>query len=177
MNYKRIILSWDFLVALVFTGLVLLLFPGNVNNALATDLYNVGISVLSIVFSVYFAALAIIISSSDDDFVYFLEERGAYTVIITTFKFSLGILFAALLYSILLYAATSVWTDNGQESQHKGWMIGYAFLFAYSLLAALTTTLDSIIYAQMRTKFLRKTRQKDLQDQGAQINGTPPSKP
>ncbi len=47
--------------------------PSCVSNDLVAGYYSIGISVLSIVFSIYFAALAIIIASPPDDFVKFME--------------------------------------------------------------------------------------------------------
>jgi hypothetical protein len=156
MKIKDILLSWDFLASLPISLVVAYLLPFWVSNEFAHDLYGIGISVLSIVFSVYFAALAIIISSSDDDFVRFLEEEGDYTAIITTFEFSLGALFIALLYSLIMYAFTAAWIAHKFESQQYWWLAIFTFLFLYSLFAALNSTMDSITYAKFRTKYLKK---------------------
>jgi len=158
MKANEIFWSLDFAVALIISVLVSYVLPFWVSNELAHDLYNIGISVLSIVFSVYFAALAIIISSSDDDFVRFLEEEGDYTGIVNSFQFSLGALFVALLYSLVLYAVTAAWTSAGHREQQFWWLSIFAFLFPYGLFAALYSTIDSIKYAKRRTKYLNITR-------------------
>ena len=47
-------------------------------------------------------------TSGDDEFVHFLEENGDFTAIVDTFRFSLLLLFGALVYSIIVYIYTSV---------------------------------------------------------------------
>jgi len=158
MKLKDIFWSWDFVVAFPLSLFVGQILPYWVSNEFAHDLYGIGISVLSIVFSVYFAALAIIISSSDDDFVRFLEEDGDYTAIISTFQFSLAALFVALIYSLVMYAFTAAWISHKYESQPFWWLGIFSFLFFYGLFAALTSTLDSIRYAKFRTKYLRSKK-------------------
>lgn len=161
MTPKQIIVSWDFLVTLVITIVLFIVIENQIPSEFAKDIYGVGISVLSIVFSVYFAALALIITSGDDDFVHFLEEEGDYTGIISTFKFSLLALFLALAYSIAAYAFTSARIVYGNNLgvdivyQPRILITFFVFLFSYGLLAALRATLDSITYALFRVKFLR----------------------
>jgi hypothetical protein len=160
MRAKDIIRSWDFLLAFIICIIAIVTLASFVGNELSKDLYGVGISVLSIVFSVYFAALAIIISSGDDDFIYFLEEVGDYSRIIKTFRFSLIALFIALLYSIVMYTVTSVWINDKILTQPKWFLVGFSFLFLYSLFVAFGTVVDAINYAKARADFLKKIRQK-----------------
>lgn len=121
-----------------------------------------GISVLSIIFSVYFAALAIIISASDDDFVYFLEAEGHYTAILSTFKFSMFMIFTALIYSIILFAKTAYSLGmNSNYIQHHGWMVLYSFIFSYSLFCVFNSTIDALKYSHYRTKYLKEKTKND----------------
>ena len=157
------ILCWDFLTSLFVASILYYLLPSTISNAFSRDVYGIGISVLSIVFSVYFAALAIIISSSDDDFVDFLEEQGSYTGIISTFRSSLFILFIALLFSLFIYALTSAWIASGVNPgqtgfQSKKYFVAFVFLFFYGLFCALNATLDSIKYALSRARYLKIKR-------------------
>jgi len=154
MKIKYILLSWDFITALLLAIVSFFALPYWVSSTFAKDIYGVGISVLSIVFSVYFAALAIIMSSSDDDFVKFLEEEKQYTTIISSFEFSLLVLFLALVYSLGLYAFTSFWLTNNCINQELWWMVAFTFLFFYGLFAAVSSTRDAINYSKYRTKFL-----------------------
>jgi hypothetical protein len=157
----NIVFSWDFLLAACICVLSIVVLAPQISNELGKDLYGVGISVLSIVFSVYFAALAIIISSSDDEFVRFLEEIGDYSRLIATFRYTIGALFVALIYSIAMYIFTSVWLNDQITAQPKWFLVTFAFLFPYSLFAAVSVTNDAIQYAKSRSDFLMKTRRKN----------------
>lgn len=158
MKIKDIIISWDFILSLA-TAIVLWIFlPFWISNQFTITLYEIGISVLSIIFSVFFAALAIIISSSDDDFVRFLEETGDYTAIINTFKYSLTVLFIALLYSIILTAITSYWINLELINQQFYFITIFSFLFFYGLFATFNSTYDAIVYSKFRTRYLNANK-------------------
>lgn len=118
------------------------------------DIYSIGINVLAIIFSIFFASLAIIISSGDNDFIKFIEEDGLYTLIVDSFKFSIMLLFIALLYSIVLYGVTANSIENLKLSQNKYLFFIFIFLFSYSLFAATESIFDSIKYAKYRIRFL-----------------------
>jgi len=159
MKIKAIFISWDLILSVMIAVLFYLLLPNLIDIAFAKDLYGIGISVLSIVFSVYFAALAIIISSGDNEFVKFLEEdENLYSELIFTFKFSLIILFIALIYSILLYIQCSFKISQNIKLQSSVFLVIFTFLFFYGLFASLNATFDSIKYAKYRTKFLLLTK-------------------
>lgn len=158
IRLKQIVLSWDFIIAVCLTAIAFFLLADELVNTLCKEIYNVGISVLSIVFSVYFAALAIIISSSDDEFVRFLEEVGDYSKLIATFKYTLFLLFAALMYSIALFSLTSIWINDQFLAQPKIFMLIFVFFFPYSLFAAVSVTFDAIQYAKYRSIFVNKRK-------------------
>jgi hypothetical protein len=158
MKLRRIFLSADFIVALATSALVACVLPHCLKNDLAKDYYGIGISVLSIVFSVFFAALAVIITASDDDFVMFLEETGNYSAIVGNFKFSLGLLFAALLFSIGLYAYTASRISNSVVHQIQYLSVLFVFVFFWSLFAAFNSTLDAIRYSDYRRKFVERKK-------------------
>lgn len=171
MNIRSILKSWDIWAALAITIIAWLVLPSAVKNDLVINLYNVGISVLAIVFSVYFAALAIIISSGDNDFIHFLEENGDYTIIISGFRFSLIILFLALLYSIFIYAATALWVSNGETAQNSFWFIVFVFASMYGLMATALSSLDAIKYASYRVRFIRASYKKGARNRSDQDSG------
>jgi len=154
MKIKKIIKSFDFVLSIIFSLIVYLIFPCWLNNEMLKDIYGIGISVLSIIFSVYFAALAIIISSSDDSFVRFLEKEGFYQEIVSMFEFTLGSLFVALSYSIVIYITTSNWIIMKIEIQPFWCFLFFIFLFSYSLIATGQSALDAIKYAKFRSKYL-----------------------
>ena len=84
MKVKEIIVSMDFGAALA-VGILLRLSVGpEISSEAAADTFNLAITVLSVVFAMFFAALAIIISASDNDFVAFLGDH--YISIIDSFR-------------------------------------------------------------------------------------------
>lgn len=157
---KRILISWDILVAIGLSIIVGFIMPKEISTQMAFEVYNMGISVLSIVFSVYFAALAIIISFSDDDFVEFLEEHQDYTAILWNFKFSLLLLLAALVFSMILFGATSYAISEGVQRQNTLILCLFIFIGFYGLFAASNTTLDAITYSKYRAKYMLITKGK-----------------
>ena len=87
---KRLLTSWDLIAAVLCTVAAGSLFSGSIPESIARDIYGVGITVLSIVFSVFFAAVALVMTASDDDFVLFLEEEGYYSVLLWCFQVLVG---------------------------------------------------------------------------------------
>jgi hypothetical protein len=160
MKLRHVILSRDFLGSLVAALAVLFVFYPVVTNDFAKDLYTIGISVLAIVFSVYFAALAVIISAGDNEFIKYLEQKGRYTRLITTFRFSLIVLFLALIYSLAIYTLTSFWQTKNIPTQSVWFTFVFTWLSLYGLFASAMSSLDAINYAKYRTIFLKADRGK-----------------
>jgi hypothetical protein len=154
MNLRSVVRSWDFMVAGSALAVAAVTSPARIPNNLAKDLYGLGTSMLAILFSVFFAALAIIMSSSDDEFVGFLEEENGYTKIVATFRFTLLVLFVALMYSLFMYVYTSFRIDASAKYQCKWWLLVFGFLSLYGMFAALASSLDSISYARHRSRFI-----------------------
>lgn len=122
----------------------------------ARDFYSVSASVLSIVFSVFTASLAVIVASPDDRFVRFLENEGFYGDILFGFQATLGALFFALVYSIVAYTLSTFQLEMKVTRQHRSGFIVGAALLAYALGATLTSAYSAIRYAQTKASFLRK---------------------
>lgn len=155
MKPKDIIVSWDFTIALMVGGLTCYYSPEKVFHDVALAFYNTGVSVLSILFSVYFAALAIILSSSSDEFVKFLEKDGSYSAIIKLYKYTLAILFIGLVASIGLSLITSFASKGSVNSQSKFYISSFAFLFSYAVFCSYNSARDAITYSMYRMKFLK----------------------
>lgn len=153
---KRIFVSWDFALAVAGAVAIALAFPRLLPTSFAKDIYGAGISVLAILFSVYFAALAIIMASSDDSFVAFLEQVGDYSRLINTFLFSLVILFIVLICSLVLYTYTSYLFASKLTRQSKWWLVGFGFLFLWGLFAAAISTWDAVAYSKYRSRYVLK---------------------
>jgi hypothetical protein len=154
MKPLDLIFSWDTGAAVILAGLLWWLLPNPMPGEFCKDIYAVGISVLSILFSLWAAALALLMTSPDDEFVRFMEQEGDYTFLVGTFKVTLVSLFVALAASIGLYAGTA-FALGTVRTQNKAWMVGFAFMATYALVAALLSMLDSIRYAERRVKFLK----------------------
>lgn len=155
MKVKDIALCWDFILAIVLSGIIYAILPCNVKLVAAKDIYYIAITVLSIIFSLYFAALAIIISSSNDDFILFLEVDKTYTGVIGTFKYTLIVLFFSLIVSIILFCIASIGINENYDIQSKIIMSIFNFFFSYSLFTVFNACLDSITYAKKRVDFIK----------------------
>jgi hypothetical protein len=161
MKIFRVVLSFDFGTALL-SGFVILAFcPVTISMALAKDLYSVGVSVLSVIFAVFFAALAIIMSAGDNDFVAFLHEDGSYAEIIWSFRFTVLALFVSLLVALFDYSYVAFRISQKAELHSRYFLLVFAMCFTYSLIAVIQSVLDALKYSEIRVRFLdlRKRRE------------------
>lgn len=157
--FRRILLSWDWIVALAIVLAASYLIPEKPSIQFANQLYATGISVLAIVFSLFLASLAILITSGDNEFVRFLEEDGSYTKIVAAFKVTFALLSVSLVLAIVLYAITlSKSAIEPQAIASKWLLLGFSFLGMYSLLATIQSSLDMLKYAELRARFLSITK-------------------
>ena len=125
----------------------------------ANELYSTGIAVLAIVFSLFLASLAILITAGDNEFMQFLEEDGSYTKIVATFKVTFSLLSISLVLAIVLYAITLRRSEIDPQTVASKWLlIGFSFLGMYSLLATVQSSLDMLKYAELRARFLSITK-------------------
>lgn len=154
---KQYIISLDTIIAAGVTAVVILLLPCRVSGILVSEWLSMGISVLSIVFSIFFATLAFIISATDNEFIRFLEKNGDFTSIVNTFKWTLLSLFVSLIYSILLYGFVSYRVNACKGFVLNEWFMGaFVLMFFYSLVATILSTNDAIKFSEVRTKFIKK---------------------
>lgn len=155
---QRFLLSWDFFAAFLVALLINFYAPSNILNDFARDIYNVGITTLSIIFSAYFAALAIIVSLGDSEFIAFFDEDGDYTRLIKSFRLALLSLLVALLIAISFYAFTSFLFYGKHSEQPKVLLTLFSFSSIYGIIATFIAANDAINYALCRVKFLRFKR-------------------
>jgi len=146
--------NWDLLLSLGVGVAIALVSPERLPHAFLNAMYGMGISVLSIIFSVFFAALAVIISAGDDEFVLYIRSLGLYERVLADFRFTLRLLFGALIYSIVVFGITAALDAPGRQSQPSLAFVIFAVLFLYSLLAALLSVGSALRYAQSRMKYL-----------------------
>lgn len=161
MKIKDIILCWDFIISILIGVIIYFICQDKIPGQIVKEVYGTGISVLSIVFSIFFAALAIIVSSSNDDFIKFFEAEGNYTALLNTFKYSIVVTFLVLVVSIALSSFTTFMISITQNYlQSKIILAIYSLSFLYSLFAVFNSTLDALKYAEYRVKYLKiKTRE------------------
>ncbi|KAA3646764.1 MAG: hypothetical protein DWQ07_11215 [Chloroflexi bacterium] len=159
--FRKYILSVDLLGAFLVAGIVHSFFDG-IQYSAAKQIFEVSISVLSIVFSIFFAALAILITAGDDDFINFMEENKNYTKIIGTFKYTLSVLFVGLVFSIVLFI--SVLDHDLSITPNlifpKNWLVLHSLVVSYALLATFLSIYDAIKYAEFRARFINITKEK-----------------
>lgn len=158
---RKYLFSFDFVIALILSFIVFYKLNKEVSYDLSKDLLSVGINILTLIFSIFFAALAFMISSSDDEFVAFLEEENMFTTLVNSFKWTLWSLFIALAYCIILYISITYEHDLYPNCMvNRYFILLYCFTFFYALIATLLSTSDAINYAQRRIKFVvaKKTK-------------------
>lgn len=107
MRWKDLLISQDTAAAIVALITIWCTLDWNLRTDFCKDVYGMGITVLSIVFSIYAAAFALLMTSSDDDFARFLDEEGDFKALTASFKIVLLSLFLALGYAMCLYVASS----------------------------------------------------------------------
>ncbi len=156
-NLKSIVWSADFGVAAVAAVGFCIALTDTVAAATAVEIYQLAVSVLSIVFAVYFAALAIIVAAPDDDFVRFLEEEGDFTRLVWAQRYCLRALFVALTLSIGLYVRLVIAAGPDRQGVEPSWLLTLQmFVSAYALLATLLSAGDCINFAQRRAEYARR---------------------
>jgi len=110
---------------------------------------------LAIIFSVFFAALAILITSGDNEFVRFLQSEGFYKKIIFTFKYTLILLFIGFILAISLFIGILPYALSTTVYIYpKLNFLVFTFIAIYSLFATANSSLDAIKYAEFRARFL-----------------------
>lgn len=160
MRLDKIILSWDFVISIILTLTTAIFMPTLLKISFCISFYNIGITVLSIIFSLFFAALATIMTSSDNEFIEFLEEENDFTALLDTFKITLLMLFISLIYSIVLYVTSDYFAkiNDDKFQQHKIFFLFFEFLFSYSLLSTALSVRDTIKFSDIRAKYLKSKK-------------------
>lgn len=155
-----VIWDWDLWAALGVTAGVAIFSPEHMKAQLVKDVAGVTTSVLAVIFAVYFAAVAIIMSSGDDEFVRYLARKGRFEKVLFAFKVTLTVLFVGLISSFGIYVLSAVVASqdaNGVVS--KWWLVGATSVVAWGVFAALETALTALKHSQLRVLFsqLEKT--------------------
>jgi len=168
---RRIFLSLDFILALGGAVLFAILMIGPASASTVKEISSLAVTTLSIIFSVFFAALAVLITSGDNEFVKFLQKFNGYTEIIWSFKFTFFVIFVALLFSIVLYVTTLFELAKQIPGVYPWFILSpYVFFSLYALFGTVLSTVDAIRYAEYRTKFLMVASTKGEKKEKCQTN-------
>lgn len=151
------ILSPDFLFSLGIGIVLWFILPPYIKITATVTAYNLGITVISILFSVFFAVLAVLMSTTDSEFINFLEQdKRFFSTLIRSFKIVLFVMFVTLIYSISLYLGNDYYLNkHGLNSQQsKILVIIFQLLFTYSLFATGMCTYDALKFSSLRIRYV-----------------------
>ena len=167
---KSFFISYDFGFSLIIGITLYIILPEYLLMNFTIDYYGVIITAVSIIFSLVFASCSILLSSSDNDFINFLNEEDDFDNLLWTFRVTLVSLFICLLYSLALYVGTSYMIEHfkieGEWEQHKILFISLTSLTIYSLIATYLSVEDTLIFSKFRSRFLKKKEEeKKLNDE------------
>lgn len=160
---RSIVLSWDLYAAFIVVVFIRVLLRRPVTAVIARDIFEVSITALSIFVSLFFAALAILITSGDSEFHRFLQEEGYHKRILWTFKVTLFLLFLSLLAAAVMYVLVlpdAACPQGTAVPYPGGWLSLFGWLSFYALFAAVNSCLDAIKYAELRERFLAASHPK-----------------
>lgn len=128
--------------------------PACVPLLFTKEIYSGGIAVMAIVFSIVFAAIAVIAAGGESGFIAFLEgEDAGFSRLLESFKMTLNILFGALLLSLIEFGYAVFCINENEKDQPKIFLSIFIFILLYALIAARLTGSDAIMFAKMRAKF------------------------
>jgi len=161
---NNIILSWDTIIALVVTMASIIFVPNNITNEFCTTIYGTAISVLSIIFSIFFASLAVIMAFPDNEFIEFIEHpTNMFSRLIRYFKITLGALFLALIYTICIFILSNYTKQN--TSYTKPFFCIFIFLFTYGLFATAFAVLVTLKLTINRATYIYNKKENRNQDE------------
>jgi len=156
MKLKYIFVSWDFITALFVFLFSFIVLPKEIFAEDAINIYQVGVTILSLIFSIYFASMAFILSSSDDEFVLFLEEKGHFTYLIESFSYTLKVVFIALMFSLSFLIMNFFVMEKIVAPINSRFIVSLFLLIgSYSLFCVIGTTMDSIKFVKYRIEYLK----------------------
>lgn len=162
---KSVFLSWDFLAALGVVVAVFVLLRVPLSVAIARELFGFGLTLGALIFSVYFAALAVIAAAGDDDFVHFFAEGGEYFWLIEVFRITLLVLFVTLLASLSMFFYVAYLAAIDPKTILSHWLVSlFSFTIVYPLFASVNAAWDATKYAERRARYLQLTKDKRRTD-------------
>ncbi|WP_445720141.1 hypothetical protein [Flavobacterium sp.] len=164
-NVRSILIGYDFKISILLSVILYFILPDYLLMKFMITYYNIVITVVSIIFSLLFTACSILMSSSDDDFIIFLNEDKIFDDLLWTFKVTLIALFGCLIYSLFLYILTNYYIENSKIReiwfQHKIIFCSLTLLTTYSLIATYFSVENTLIFSKFRSKYLKIRKSSD----------------
>ena len=158
-NVRSILIGYDFKISILLSVILYFILPDYLLMKFMITYCNIVITVVSIIFSLLFTACSILMSSSDDDFIIFLNEDKIFDDLLWTFKVTLIALFGCLIYSLFLYILTNYYIENSKIGeiwfQHKIIFCSLTLLTIYSLIATYLSVENTLIFSKFRSKYLK----------------------
>lgn len=158
-NIRSILIGYDFKISVLLSVILYFILPDYLLMKFMITYYNIVITIVSIIFSLLFTACSILMSSSDDDFIIFLNEDKIFDDLLWTFKVTLIALFGCLIYSLFLYILTNYYIENSKIGeiwfQHKIIFCSLTLLTTYSLIATYLSVENTLIFSKFRSKYLK----------------------
>lgn len=152
MKAKSIFLSPDFVISGFFWVAIVNITPIGIDLQTICDLTLMKIQVSSIVFSFFFAALALFTAAGSDSFIRFLENEceSAYCEILKSYKFTLGLLGTSLVIETALYTVYKIIGPSLSPISTWSLICATTGFFTWAILAAIMSAFDSIRLHQFR---------------------------
>lgn len=151
---EKILISWDTFFSLLAMLIACLVTPNCLDNKFCYSIYEMAITILAIIFSIFFASLTVIMAFPDNEFISVIEndEKKLFTQLIGFFKDTLFALFISLLYTIILYVFSLYYGDTA--SGNRILFISFIGIFIYSLVATIIAVNVTLSITTSRAKFL-----------------------
>lgn len=150
---RKLILSYDTVIALVIVIISNFIIPCELKNQFCYKIYEVAITVLSIIFSIFFASLTVIMAFPDNKFIALIEkDNKLFTALLNYFKDTLYALFISLVITIIIYITTSYYGEN--ISGNRNLFIAFLGVFTYSLIATITAVNATLKITSSRATFI-----------------------
>lgn len=158
-NIRSILIGYDFKISILLSVILYFILPDYLLMKFMVTYYNIVITIVSIIFSLLFTACSILMSSSDDDFIIFLNKDKIFDDLLWTFKITLIALFGCLIYSLFLYILANYYIENSKNEeiwyQHKIVFCSLTLITTYSLIATYLSVENTLIFSKFRSKYLK----------------------
>jgi len=128
--------------------------PSHIPLVFTKEIYSGGIAVMAIVFSIVFAAIAVIAAGGESPFIAFLEDGNAgFSELLESFRVTLNVLFGALLLSLVEFGYAVLRITASDKDESKLFLSLFIYMVLYALIAARLTGSDAIMFAKKRAAF------------------------